>query len=342
MLAFSSEEGLNVPSRCLFLGAEPHEAMGSWPEVTGWHPLKPKMDAWKSRGFSGSHELPEGKWPVVMILPGKSRDETLAWFALARERLEDGGTLVVAMPNTAGAGRFEKELAKATGEITSIQKNKCRAFYATEDGSWREEVFTEWRQFAEPGQISGTNFTTFPGIFSSGHVDAGSKLLVDHLPANLRGRVADLGAGWGYLSAEILKKCPNIIRLDLYEADARALTCARWNLAGLGASEPRLASPPCSDSEDKIGFIWHDVTQGLPEEYDVIIMNPPFHTGQSTDVDLGRAFIHAAAKALKRGGKLWMVANRQLPYEATLEAAGFSWRIVSSDSVFKILTADRR
>lgn len=342
MLAFSCDQGLSQPSSCLFLGAEPHAMMETWPQVTGWHPLKPSMDAWKSRGFSGSHELPEGKWPVVLILPGKSKDETLAWFALGRERLESGGTMVVAMPNTAGAGRFEKELAKATGEITSIQKNKCRAFYAKEDGGWHEAVFSEWLRLAEPTQIVGTGFTTIPGVFSSAHVDAGSRLLVDHVPANVRGRVADLGAGWGYLSAEVLKKCPNIIHLDLYEADARALSCARWNLAGLGEPQSRLASPPCSASEEKIGFIWHDVTSGLPEEYDTIIMNPPFHSGQSTDVDLGRAFIHAAAKSLKRGGKLWMVANRQLPYEATLEAAGFSWRIIASDSVFKIFSADRR
>lgn len=115
--------------------------------------------------------------------------------------------------------------------------------------------------------------------------------------------------------------------MDLFEADARALDCARLNLA---------------HHEREIGYHWHDVTTGLPGTYDTIVMNPPFHTGQATDVDLGRAFLRVAAKSLNRGGKLLLVANRQLPYEAELTAIGLSWRKVAEDSVYKILSAERR
>lgn len=48
-------------------------------------------------------------------------------------------------------------------------------------------------------------------------------------------------------------------------------------------------------------------------------MNPPFHEGRVTDVSLGQSFIAAAASRLKPGGRLLMVANRQLPYELTLK-----------------------
>ena len=89
-------------------------------------------------------------------------------------------------------------------------------------------------------------------------------------------------------------------------------------------------------------FHWHDVTTGLPEIYDAIVMNPPFHTGQATDVDLGRAFLKTAAASLKRGGKLLLVANRQLPYEAVLEASGLAWRKIAEDKTYKILFADKR
>lgn len=325
MLAFSAEEGIAVPVRALFIGAEPHPAMKDWPELTGWQPLKPLASAWERAGFARSEDLPDGKWPVVLVLPGKSRDEALAWFAMARDLLEPGGKLVVAMPNTAGAGRFEKELAKATGNIVSLQKHKCRAFHATENGTWNEELFNEWRPLGEPREIAG--FTVLAGIFSSDHIDPGSQLLADHLPAHLHGNVADLGAGWGFLSDAALRRCPNIERLDLFEADARALACARINLAG---------------HEREISFQWHDVTTGLPGIYDAIIMNPPFHTGQATDVDLGRAFLKVAAASLKRGGKLLLVANRQLPYEAALEASGLAWRKIAEDRIYKILSADKR
>lgn len=342
MLAFSAEEGLPVPPRALFIGAEAHPDLRAWPDLTGWQPLKPLASAWEKEGFTRADDLPDGKWPLVMILPGKSRDETLAWFSLARDRLAPGGSLLAALPNTAGAGRFEKELSKATGNIVSIQKHKCRAFQATEDGRWDEETFTEWRGLTERREISG--FTVEAGIFSSDHIDPGSQLLADHLPANLRGKIADLGAGWGFLSDAVLKRCPNIERLDLYEADARALECARLNLRRHEEPVTRLSSPPCdAEEEPRIRFHWHDVTTGLSDSgYDAIIMNPPFHTGQATDVDLGRAFLRTAAASLRRGGRLLLVANRQLPYEAALEVSGLPWRKIAEDKVYKILFADKR
>jgi 16S rRNA (guanine1207-N2)-methyltransferase len=325
MLSFSEEAGLAIPARALFIAAEVHPALKVWPDLIGWQPLKPQAAKWEQSGFSRSENLPEGKWPLLLVLPGKSRDETLAWFAAARARLEPGGTIVVAMSNTTGAGRFEKELAKATGKIQSLQKHKCRAFHATDDGSWNETIFNEWRALGEPRKIA--DFTVEAGIFSSDHIDPGSQLLADHLPAHLHGHIADLGAGWGFLSNAILKRCPKLQRLDLFEADSRALACAKINLAAF---------------PDEIGYHWHDVTTGLPERYDAIVMNPPFHTGQATDVDLGRAFLKVSAASLKRGGKLLLVANRQLPYEAALEASGLAWRKINEDKIYKLIFAEKR
>lgn len=324
MLAFEGDHALPIPARALFLGAEPHPPLKAWPSLVGWQTFKPLATAWESAGFSRVNQLTEEKWPLVMILPGKSKEETLAWFALAKDRLEFGGRLLVSMPNTAGAGRFEKELSRAAGNIVSIQKHKCRAFHARLDQP-DEELFKQWSLLSEPREVSG--FRVVPGIFSSTHIDPGSQLLADHLPADLHGNIADLGAGWGFLSDAVLKRCPRISHLSLYEADARALECARQNLA----------KHPC-----KIDYHWHDVTQGLPATHDAIIMNPPFHTGQATDIDLGRAFLKVAIASLNRGGKLLLVANRQLPYEAVLETSGLAWRKLAEDRVYKILSGEKR
>ena len=324
MLAFAGDDGISVPERALFIGAQPHPALKAWPTIVGWQPWKHFATGWEREGFFRSDPLPLERWPLVLVLPGKSRDETLAWFAAARDRLEPGGTLVAAMPNTAGAGRFEKQLKNATGNIVSIQKHKCRAFHAYENGAWREEIFDEWRALGEARKISG--FTVQAGIFSSDHIDPGSQLLADHLPAGLHGVVADLGAGWGFLSDAALKRCPEIQRIDLFEADARALDCARVNLA---------------HHDRPITCHWHDVTTGLSEIYDAILMNPPFHSAQATDIDLGRAFLKTAAAALKRGGKLLLVANRPLPYEAVLEANGLTWSKIAEDKTYKILFAGK-
>jgi 16S rRNA (guanine1207-N2)-methyltransferase len=327
MLAFAPEAGLPVPPRALFLGAEPHPALAQWPDLVGWQPLKPLADLWDQAGFNRTDEIPAGKWPVVLVLPGKSRGETLAWFARARGLLEPGGQVVAAMPNTAGAGRFEKELHQAAGNIHSIQKHKCRAFHATADDHWNESICDAWSKDGAPRPILGTGFVTQAGIFSSDHVDPGSQFLADHIPAHLHGSIADLGAGWGFLTEAALRRCPRIESATLFEADSRALACARRNLSGHARD---------------IQYHWHDVTAGLPDTYDAILMNPPFHTGQATRIDLGRAFLKTAIASLRRGGKLLLVANRQLPYEAVLETSGLAWRMPAENRTYKLLFAEKR
>lgn len=70
-------------------------------------------------------------------------------------------------------------------------------------------------------------------------------------------------------------------------------------------------------------------------------MNPPFHTGRAAEPAIGQGMIRAAAAALKPGGRLFLVANRQLPYERMLSAAFKSVVELASDKTFKILSARR-
>ena len=303
----------------LFLGAEPHPGL---PSLLGWQALKPLADACEQAGMKLT-EHPTGRFSTVLFLPGKTKEEALAGFATAHDLLDEGGELVVAMANTAGAARFEKELGKAAPLLFSVSKNKCRAFAISNTQPWDEALLSEWRGVAEPQVIWGTTFVTQPGVFSAKHIDPGSLLLGAHMPVSLRGNVADLGAGWGFLSQVALEKSPNISRIDLFEADARALECARKNVCG------------------NVRFHWHDVTKGLPESFDHIIMNPPFHTAQSKDVDLGKAFLSVAAGALKRNGTLHLVANRQLPYEAHLRELGLRSRLIVEDHAYKVIFATK-
>jgi 16S rRNA (guanine1207-N2)-methyltransferase len=262
---------------------------------------------------------PSGRFSTVLFLPGKSKEEVLAGFARAHDLLAPGGRLIVSLPNTAGASRFEKELSRAAPLMFSVSKNKCRAFAVSNEERWEPGLLESWRELSKPRLIPGTDFTVEPGVFSTDHIDPGSALLAAHLPHSLHGHVADLGAGWGYLSKVALEKSPKISRIDLFEADSRALACARKNVTG------------------PVNFHWHDVTTGLPEKYDHIITNPPFHTAQAKDLDLGKAFLSTAAAALKRGGTLHLVANRQLPYEAHLDSLGLRSRQIVETGAFKVI-----
>jgi len=68
-------------------------------------------------------------------------------------------------------------------------------------------------------------------------------------------------------------------------------------------------------------------------------MNPPFHDGGAEDRALGQALFAAAAKMLKSGGVLRLVANVALPYEATLVALFRQSRLLVRENGYKVLEA---
>jgi len=70
-------------------------------------------------------------------------------------------------------------------------------------------------------------------------------------------------------------------------------------------------------------------------------MNPPFHQSRKAEPDLGAAFIHAASKSLRRSGSLYMVANRQLPYESALNADFGQWAEIATTPRYKIIHAKK-
>lgn len=289
--------------------------------------FKPQAEALQRAGFA-LRAADDARYGLVLVLPPRQRDEARALFAAALARLRPGGTIVASMANDEGAKSGEADLARIAGPLTSRPKHKCRVFWtqprATADAA---ALAAQWRVLDAPRAILDGRFVSRPGVFAWDRVDAASALLAEHLPADLHGRAADLGAGYGYLAVALLQRCAGISALDLYEAEARALDLAGANLAPFAA---RVA----------LDFRWHDVAAGLPDPYDVIVSNPPFHAhGRAGRPDIGQAFIAAAAAALKPGGRLWLVANRHLPYESVLDASFGSARIVAQRNGFKVVEA---
>jgi 16S rRNA (guanine1207-N2)-methyltransferase len=267
-------------------------------------------------------------FPLVLVLPPRQRQEARAVLARALRLTAPGGRIVACMSNDEGARSGEADLERIVGPVTTLTKNKCRVFWSAPlDGPHDAALVDEWLRLDAARPIDGGRFVSRPGVFAWDRIDVASQLLAGHLPPDLAGRAADLGAGFGYLSVELLQHCAGIAALDVYEAERRALDLARRNLA---AFESRIA----------IRYCWHDVTAGLSDSYDVIVCNPPFHTHARADrPDIGRRFIAVAAQALQPGGRLWLVANRHLPYEQALGAGFERVRIVTQQQGFKIVEA---
>ena len=237
---------------------------------------------------------------VVLAPPGVLEREAVLAHAL--RILQPGGALTALAPKDKGGARLRKSLEAfgcAVAEDARRHHRICRCARppvtigldaAIADGA--------------PRRAEALGLWTQPGVFSWDRIDPGSALLLGRLPA-LAGRGADLGCGVGVLARRILE-APQVTGLSLIDVDRRAVAAARRNV-----EDPRAS------------FAWADVRQPgvVPPDLDFVVMNPPFHDGGAEDRSLGLAFIAVAAAALGKGGRLWLVANRGLPYEAVLAAA---------------------
>jgi len=291
---------------------------------------KPQSDALAAAGFAVPETL-QGAHSLVLHMPNRQREATLGEFAQAFNLLEEGRYFLVSLHNDWGAKRYEKTLAEFAGEVGNISKYHCRAFWARKTSALDAALQEEWLQHLQLRKVIDGRFWSRPGLFSWDEIDEGSRILMEHLPKNITGRVADLGCGWGALSDFVMRENEDLTSLDAFEADRIAVECARRNLGLLQTRyRPKVH--------------WSDLThpEGAGDKrYDLVIMNPPFHEARNADPLLGAKFIAAAFKALKPGGMIYMVANRHLPYEHLLEEVFQNVQRLVQSSNFKVFSAMR-
>lgn len=301
-----------------FLGAREGWPLRQFPlqHLICEQPFKPLADALVHAGLTvaapDTAPTMQGPDALVLALLPRQREQARALLARAVARATPGGRVVACVPNNEGAKAAQADLARLVGAVDARTKNHCRVFWTPSLAAIHDaSLLDAWRMLDAPRPILDGSIVSRPGVFAWDRIDTASALLAEHLPCDLAGHGADLGAGWGHLAREVLRRNPRIASLDLFEADMRALALAQVNLAPYAATT-------------LLAFHWHDVCAGLPRRYDFIVTNPPFHAAtRDARPDIGRGFIAAAAAALQPRGRLWLVANRHLPYEQTL-SAGFA------------------
>jgi 16S rRNA (guanine1207-N2)-methyltransferase len=325
-LALPLNDGLvDLPAdgKALFLRARSGLALRDYrAQLVCEQSFKPALDALTQQGFSARPADDDALYPLTLVLPPRQRDEYRALLARAVLCTTDGGIVMASVSNLEGAKTVEGDLKALTGDISNLSKHKCRVFWARINaGKLNRDLIDAWSKLDAVRPIEGGRFLSRPGLFAWDRIDAGSKLLVQNLPP-LSGHGADLGAGFGYLTAEIMARNAAVAKMEVFEAEQRALELARQNLTGLA-----------------LDYHWQDVTSGIGGEFDFIVSNPPFHIDRADKHDLGKAFIRSAAAALKPKGAFYMVANRHLPYEETLKTAFKVVKILADDGAYKVFEA---
>jgi len=267
----------------------------------------------------------QGQFDLVLLIPSKDKKQSLGWMAQAFTHLSEQGRLMVACENQYGAKSYESALKKLAGQVTSSSKAKCRLFSAKQTASLNIELQQQWLEDAKPSVIPSHGLWAQPGLFSWKKPDVGSQMLLNHLPA-LSGKVMDLCCGYGLLATHIVKHSAKISHMHLLEADSLALDCAQKNVAQVITG----------DTEISLHHV-DAASEALPKHVDVVVCNPPFHTGQVRDVELGKKIVNKACGALTHGGELYLVANRQLPYEHILNTHLRSVEILAQGDGFKVI-----
>ena len=134
-------------------------------------------------------------------------------------------------------------------------------------------------------------FTTDAGVFSKGELDQGTRILLKALPAQLAGRVLDLGCGWGPVGVSVGKAFPDC-RVVMSDVNERALELAKANAKRNGVQ----ADCVLSDGLDQV--------QGT---FDAVITNPPIRAGKQV---IYRMFAQSAQR-LNENGCLYIVIRKQ-------------------------------
>ncbi len=197
---------------------------------------------------------------------------------------------------------------------------KAHRFFASAPGQALQPV-PEPAVIAVPGQQ--WTLSARAGVFGRRHLDIGARFLLTHLPAGVTGEVADLGCGNGVLGLALAAGNPRA-RVTFCDESWSAVACAREN------AEAVLGKDHGHD------FHLGNGLDGLQRQFDLILLNPPFHRGHAVDDQVARTLFRHAARHLSADGEVRIVANRHLDYRRLLERLFARTEVLANNTKFII------
>lgn len=165
--------------------------------------------------------------------------------------------------------------------------------YFTEDDTLKPNI----EEFSYYFKDCKLDFVTNSGMFSPGHTDYATSLLLQTVPP-LSGSLLDLGCGWGVIGISLGKQYG--LSVTLADVNGRALECAEEN---------------CRRNNFSAQTVKSDCFESIDGEYDTITLNPPIHAGKKVIFDMyDGAFSH-----LKQNGKFYLVIQKKHGAESTIK-----------------------
>ncbi|WP_348944991.1 methyltransferase [Chitinibacter sp. FCG-7] len=165
-----------------------------------------------------------------------------------------------------------------------------------------------------------------PGVFAEQKIDIGSRFFIENfarLPA--ASTVADVGCGNGLLSLTYHRLHP-AAQLYLYDESLAAVASAQVSFAH---------NAPAAT----VHILHHDGLADIDQQFDLILINPPFHQQNTVTTDIALSMFAQARRCMRADSELWIVANRHLNYQQDLKRWFKSVECVAQNAKFVIIKA---
>jgi 16S rRNA (guanine1207-N2)-methyltransferase len=270
-----------------------------------------RFDAWLST---------DDRYDTVVLHMPKETERLRMLLVMARALMADGGQLVLIGRNDTGIRSAGRHVADVVGEPEVLDyRFHSRAWRARATKPAVASSLDAWESVYEAAARDVVvTAHSFPGIFARGRLDDGTRRLLETIEVPSGGRALDVGCGSGIIGAWLGHQG---VVCDSVDDDAVAVEAARRTNGGTARA-------------------WaSDVYSDVPEQYDLVVSNPPFHAGVRTSPDAAVAMIEGAPDHLTPRGELWLVANRFIDYLGPLRRAFSRVEIASEDPRFRVFRA---
>ncbi|MCV6588854.1 MAG: methyltransferase [Marinobacterium sp.] len=174
-------------------------------------------------------------------------------------------------------------------------------------------------------------FSSKPGLFGWNKIDKGSAFLIEQLPAMLDGlphdrseplRSLDLGCGYGYLSLHLHRLLSSAVVSEALSSKTQPPETPPHKVLHheIVATDNNAAAISCCQQNFQRyqlpgNVIAADCAKGITGVFELVICNPPFHTGFNVENSLTDRFLNATAQHLSHSGIACFVVNKHIPLE---------------------------
>jgi 16S rRNA (guanine1207-N2)-methyltransferase len=209
----------------------------------------------------------------------------------------------------------------------SLGRQKSRVLVARGP---RPEVARSFPQCREHAEL-GLTVCAHGAAFAGAKVDRGTQALLAVLAGAVpdAATALDLGCGTGVLAAALAKARPGL-RVLATDQSAAAVASAQATVAANGLT-------------DRVTVTRDDAGSSIPENsVDLVVCNPPFHSGVAVDETVAHRLFEGAARALRPGGEMWAVFNSHLPHRQALTRLVGPTRQVARNPAFTVTASTAR